>query len=91
MAKRGHFLLGLDMMDIEPLVALLWNPMLLEQSPDERYGPHLAHQRAVEGELVHSIENLACGPRHIRNIDRIDLDYQHVVAVGIIDKKLNER
>ena len=56
-----------------------------------RPNAELAQKIAVEGDLVETVLNLACGPRRLAPLDRIDLHQENIVRPGIVEEREERR
>jgi hypothetical protein len=55
-------------------------PVLVDQLADEFDGAQFRQERCVEGELAHSVDDLARRRRRLGALARVDLDEQHVLG-----------
>jgi hypothetical protein len=47
---------------------------------------HLAHEAGIEAEPLHPVADPAGCGRHLVDADRVDLNDQHVVAIGVLEQ-----
>jgi len=85
-SEFGHRRVVSDRMNQHAAVLVPIKDIVVNQLRDKRDRTHLAHQRRVEADLVHSIEDFGRGPGQLLALDRIDVDENHVLGTAVVDQ-----
>src|SRR5262249_12174717 len=85
-SELGHRSVVSDRMNKHAAIFAPIEDIVVDQLGDERDGAHLTHQRTVEADFVHAIEDFRRRLGQLLALDRIDVDQDHVFGTAVVDQ-----
>src|SRR6516165_6281250 len=86
-AEPQHRLLVVDRMDMHIAEALALEVLMVDDFPEEGERAELFEQARIESDFVQPILNVSRRLRHIRAVERVDLDHNDVAGIAFVDER----